>query len=114
MPKSVSIIMLINVAIIALSLLLGFCVIKISIDQWFPDADSDIMSMKDRVLVATVGVITLICAGMFVLTIIYDNVNSIRTTETDNMLLRMLMLIIANTFMAFAYYQHFRVARLMD
>ena len=110
--KVVPLIMLINVAIIVLALILGHTVIRISVDQWFQNNDSDVMTLKDKVLVTLTLLITVTCVGVFVLTIIYNNVKSIRTTESDNMLLRMLMLIIANTFMAFAYYQHFQVTQL--
>jgi len=106
----VSWIMIVNVIVIVLSLIIGFSVIKCSIDQWFQNDSSDIMSIKDKLLIASVVLITIICAGIFVLTIIYNNINSVRTTELDNMRLRMLMLILANTYMAYAYYQHFQIA----
>ena len=108
--NSVPWIMVVNVIVIALSLILGFSVIKCSIDQWFQNDSSDIMSIKDKLLIASVVLITIICAGIFVLTIINNNINSVRTTELDNMRLRMLMLILANTYMAYAYYQHFQIA----
>lgn len=106
----VSWIMIVNVIVIVLSLIIGFSVIKCSIDQWFQNDSSDIMSIKDKLLIASVVLITIICAGIFVLTIINNNINSVRTTELDNMRLRMLMLILANTYMAYAYYQHFQIA----
>jgi len=109
-----SLIMLVNVAVAVLSLVLGSCVIKISVDQWFQNDNSDIMSAKDKVLVTIVVLITVICAGVFVCTIVNNNFHSIRVTESDNMLLRMLMLIIANTFMAFAYYQHFQAMQFIE
>lgn len=106
----VSWIMVVNVIVIVLSLIIGFSVIKCSIDQWFQNDNSDIMSIKDKLLILSVVLITIICAGIFVLTIINNNINSVRTTETDNMRLRMLMLMLANTYMAYAYYQHFQIA----
>ena len=106
----VSWIMIVNVIVIVLSLIIGFSVIKCSIDQWFQNDNSDIMSRKDKLLITSVVLITIICAGIFVLTIINNNINSVRTTELDNMRLRMLMLILANTYMAYAYYQHFQIA----
>ena len=106
----VSWIMIVNVIVIVLSLIIGFSVIKCSIDQWFQNDSSDIMSIKDKLLIASVVLITIICAGIFVLTIINNNINSVRTTELDSMRLRMLMLILANTYMAYAYYQHFQIA----
>ena len=106
----VSWIMIVNIIVIVLSLIIGFSVIKCSIDQWFQNDSSDIMSIKDKLLIASVVLITIICAGIFVLTIINNNINSVRTTELDNMRLRMLMLILANTYMAYAYYQHFQIA----
>ena len=106
----VSWIMIVNVIVIVLSLIIGFSVIKCSVDQWFQNDSSDIMSIKDKLLIASVVLITIICAGIFVLTIINNNINSVRTTELDNMRLRMLMLILANTYMAYAYYQHFQIA----
>ena len=106
----VSWIMIVNVIVIVLSLIIGFSVIKCSIDQWFQNDNSDIMSTKDKLLITSVVLITIICAGIFVLTIINNNINSVRTTELDNMRLRMLMLILANTYMAYAYYQHFQIA----
>ena len=112
--KFIPVIMLINAALIILSLILGFSVIKIHIDQWFQSNDSDIMSTKDKVLLITVLLITIICAGIFILTIVYNNIHAIRVSELDNMLLRTLMIIIANTFMSFAYYQHFQVAQLIE
>ena len=108
--NSVPWIMVVNVIVIALSLILGFSVIKCSIDQWFQKDNSDIMSIKDKILIIFVILITIICAGIFVLTIIDNNINSVRTTEIDNMRLRMLMLMLANTYMAYAYYQHFQIA----
>ncbi len=108
--KLVSWIMIVNVVVIALSLIIGFGVIKCSIDQWFQNGISDIMSTKDKILIVSVALITIICAGIFVLTIINNNINSVRTTEADNMRLRMLMLMIANTYMAYAYYQNFQIA----
>ena len=108
--NSVPWIMVVNVIVIALSLILGFSVIKCSIDQWFQNDNSDIMPTKDKLLITSVVLITIICAGIFVLTIINNNINSVRTTELDNMRLRMLMLILANTYMAYAYYQHFQIA----
>ena len=106
--------MIANVAIIVLALILGSCVIKISVDQWFPNGDSDIMSTKDKVLLTIVVLTTLICASIFVLTIVNNNINSIKTGELDNMRLRVLMIVIANTFMAFSYYQHFQVVRFIE
>ena len=106
----VSWIMIVNVIVIVLSLIIGFSVIKCSIDQWFQNDNSDIMSTKDKLLITSVVLITIICAGIFVLTIINNNINSVRTTELDSMRLRMLMLILANTYMAYAYYQHFQIA----
>lgn len=106
--------MVANVAIFVLALILEFCVIKISVDQWFPDGDSDIMSIKDKVLLTIVVLITLICAGIFVLTIVNNNINAIRVSESDNMRLRALMLVIANAFMAFSYYQHFQVVKFIE
>ncbi len=108
--NSVPWIMVVNVIVIALSLILGFSVIKCSIDQWFQKDNSDIMSIKDKILIIFVILITIICAGIFVLTIIDNNIGSVRTTEIDNMRLRMLMLMLANTYMAYAYYQHFQIA----
>lgn len=113
-PKFISTIMLSNVIIIVLSLIIGFCVIRISVAQWFPNDSSDIMSTKDKCLVAIVVLITFICSGIFVFTIVNNNVNSIRVNESDNVLLRILMFIMANTFMAFAYWQHFQVVRFIE
>lgn len=109
-----ALLMIANAVIIVLAVILGFCVIKISVDQWFPNGSSDIMSTKDKVLVTIVALITLICAGIFVLTIVNNNINSIRTGELDNMRLRVLVLVIANTFMAFSYYQHFQVVKFTE
>ena len=107
--KIVPWIMIVNVVVIVLSVVIGFGVLKLSVDNWFQNDDSDIMSNRDKILVVSVGVITLICAGTFVFTIIYNNMNAVNTTEADNMQLRMLMLLIANSWMAFAYYQHFQI-----
>ena len=49
--NSVPWIMVVNVIVIALSLILGFSVIKCSIDQWFQKDNSDIMSIKDKILI---------------------------------------------------------------
>lgn len=111
-PQSTSILMLANFIIIVLSLIIGCSVINVSIDQWFPKNNSGIMLTKDKVLTAIVVLITMICAGIFVLTILYDNMNFI-TDESDTMFLRMLMLIMANSYMAYAYYQHFQVVKLI-
>lgn len=113
-PNFITIIMCINIIFGVLALILGFCVIKVSIDQWFPNGDGDVVTVKDRVLIIIVFVITFICGGLFVLTIINNNINSIRVEEFDNIKLRILMLIMANTYISFAYYQHFQVVNLIE
>jgi len=115
-PKLVSVLTTISSVIVFVSLIIGFAVIDVSVDQWFPDADatSGMMSIKDRILLVAAMLITLGCMGIFILTILYNNINAIRTTETDNMFLRMLLLITANTIMAFAYYQHFKVLKMRE
>ena len=69
------------------------------------------MAMKDRILVVIVFLISMLCVGAFVLTIICNNINAVNVTEVDNMKLRFLLLTMANSCMAFAYYQHFRVLK---
>ena len=102
--------MWINAIIVVVAIVIGFGVIQISIDQWFSNSDGDIMTMKDRILIAIVFCITAICGGIFVLTIVSNNISGTPIGVFDNMKLDMLMCILANTYVAFAYYQHFRVA----
>ena len=94
---------------IVFAIVLGWGVLKISIDQWFSGDDGDIMSIKDRFLIFIMVAISLICGGIFVLTIVRNNIDSIRVTEIDNIMLRILMLILANSYVSYAYYQHFQV-----
>ena len=101
--KLVTWIMIANIVVIALALIIGFSVVKLTVNDWFQNDRSDIMSTKDKTLIVSVALITVICMGLFMLTIIYNNINAVNTTEADNMRLRMLMLMIANTYMAFAY-----------
>ena len=110
-PTFMAAIMWISAIVIFLALIIGFGFIKITVDQWFQDGDSDKMSMKDRILVVIVFLISVVCIGAFVLTIIWSNMNAVNVTEVDNMKLRFLLLTIANSYMAFAYYQHFQVLK---
>ena len=110
-PEMFLFIMIVNAAIILLSIIIGLYVIKVSVAQWFPYGDSDLMVKKDMILIMIAVLIALICGGVFVFTIINNNFSATETTEFDNMLLRMLMLIMANDFMAFSYYQHFQVIK---
>lgn len=110
-PKFASTLVIVSYFIISVSIIIGFAVINVSVDQWFKDTTSDMMSIKDRILLVAVILITLGCCGIFILTIVYNNINSIRVTETDNMFLRIPLLIMGNTFMAYAYYQHYQVVK---
>ena len=109
-PDFVTTVMWINAIIVVVAIVVGFGVVQISIDQWFPDGDGDVMTMKDRILIAIVVFITLICGGLFVLTILNNNISGTPIGIFENIKLDMLMCILANTYVAFAYYQHFRVA----
>ena len=110
-PTFMTVIIWISAIVIFLALIIGFGFIKITVNQWFPDGDSDKMSMKDRILVVIVFLISVVCIGAFVLTIIWNNMNAVNVTEVDNMKLRFLLLTIANSYMTFAYYQHFQVLK---
>lgn len=112
-PNFITITMWVNAIIIVIALIVGFGVIQISVDQWFPDGDGDMMAMKDRILVAIVVCITIVCGGMFILTIVNNNISLTPVEVFDNVKLDMLMCILANTYVAFAYFQHFRVATLI-
>lgn len=110
-PTFMTAIMWISAIVSILALIIGFGFIKITVNQWFPDGDSDKMAMKDRILVVIVFLISMLCVGAFVLTIIWNNINAVNVTEVDNMKLRFLLLTMANAYMAFAYYQHFQVLK---
>lgn len=110
-PTFMTAIMWISAIVSILALIIGFGFIKITVDQWFPDGDSDKMAMKDRILVVIMFLISMLCVGAFVLTIIWNNINAVNVTEVDNMKLRFLLLTMANAYMAFAYYQHFQVLK---
>ena len=112
-PKYINTIMLVNMFFIVFAIVLGWGVLKISIDQWFSGDDGDIMSIKDRFLIFIMVAISLICGGIFVLTIVRNNIDSIRVTEIDNIMLRILMLILANSYVSYAYYQHFQVLNIL-
>ena len=109
-PNFITPMMWVNAIIVVVAIVVGFGVIQISIDQWFSDGDGDIVTMRDRILIAIVLFITAICGGIFVLTIVSNNISGTPIGVFDNMKLDMLMCILANTYVAFAYYQHFRVA----
>ena len=109
-PDFITTIIWINAIIVVIAIVVGFGVIQISIDQWFPDGDGDVMTMKDRILVAIAFFITVICGGIFVLTILNNNISGTPIGVFENIKLDMLMCILADTYVAFAYYQHFCVA----
>ena len=109
-PDFITPMMWINAIIVVVAIVVGFGVIQISIDQWFSNSDGDIMTMKDRILIAIVLCITAICGGIFVLTIVNNNISSTPTGIFDNTKLDILMCVLANTYVAYAYYQHFCVA----
>ena len=109
-PDFITTIIWINAIIVVIAIVVGFGVIQISIDQWFPDGDGDVMTMKDRILIAIAVFITLICGGLFVLTILDYNLRGAPIQIFENIKLDMLMCILADTYVAFAYYQHFCVA----
>ena len=107
----IALIMLINFVLVVFEILLGGCFIKISIDQWFPGGEDDFMTKKDKCLVIIAFAITLLCIGLFISTILYNNINSVRVEALDNIKLQMLMFILANTYAAFYYFQCFQVFR---
>ena len=109
-PDFVTTVMWINAIIVVVAIVVGFGVVQISIDQWFPDGDGDVMTMKDRILIAIVVFITLICGGLFVLAILNNNISGTPIGIFENIKLDMLMCILADMYVAFAYYQHFCVA----
>ncbi len=108
-PDFITPIIWINAIIVVVAIVVGFGVIQISIDQWFSNSDGDIMTMKDRILVAIAFFITVICGGIFVLTILDNNIRGTQIGIFENIKLDMLMCILADTYVAFAYYQHFCV-----
>ncbi len=112
-PNFITPVMWVNAIIVVVAIVVGFGVIQVSIDQWFSDGDGDIIAIKDRILIAIVFFITVICGGIFVLTIVSNNISGTPIGVFENIKLDMLMCILADTYVAFAYYQHFRVARLM-
>ena len=75
-PTFMTVIMWISAIAIFLALIIGFGFIKITVNQWFPDGDGDKMSMKDRILVVIVFLISMVCIGALVLTIIWNNINA--------------------------------------
>jgi hypothetical protein len=109
-PNFITPMMWVNAIIVVVAIVVGFGVIQISIDQWFSNSDGDIMTMKDRILIAIVLCITAICGGIFVLTIVNNNISSTPIGIFDNTKLDILMCVLANTYVAYAYYQHFCVA----
>ena len=109
-PDFITTIIWINAIIVVVAIIVGFGVIQISIDQWFSNGDGDMMTMKDRILVAIAFFITVICGGIFVLTILNNNISGTPIGVFENIKLDMLMCILADTYVAFAYYQHFCVA----
>ena len=109
-PDFVTTVMWINAIIVVIAIVVGFGVIQISIDQWFSNGDGDMMTMNDRILVAIAFFITVICGGIFVLTILNNNISGTPIGVFENIKLDMLMCILADTYVAFAYYQHFCVA----
>ena len=111
LPHSINVIIAINLLFILASIIIGFCVIKVSIDQWFDNGGSDILDMKDRVLIWIELVISIICCGLFICTIVQNNINGIAVTEIDNIKLRMLLLIMANSYVAYAFFQSFQVIK---
>ncbi len=108
-PNFITPVMWVNAIIVVVAIVVGFGVIQVSIDQWFSDADGDIIAIKDRILIAIAFFITAICGGIFVLTIVSHNISGTPIGVFENIKLDMLMCILADTYVAFAYYQHFRV-----
>ncbi len=106
-----SILELSNGAFILISVIVAFAYIKISIDQWFPDNDDDMMSIKDRIILIISIITAVICGGLFIITIIYNNLTAQITSKIDNMRLTMLLLTMFNTFVAYAYYQYYQVLK---
>jgi hypothetical protein len=107
----VTIMMWVSAILISLSLMIGVVYIKISVDQWFVDGDGDRMALKDRIWVGMLFLINVVCICIFVVTIIKNNSTAAEVTELDNMKLRFLLLVIANSWMSFAYYQHYQVLK---
>ena len=105
----ITLVMLVNLVLVVFEILLGGCFIKISINQWFPDGEDDFMTKKDKFLVIIAVAITVLCVGLFISTILHNNINSIRVEALDNMKLRILMFILANTYTSFYYFQCFQV-----
>lgn len=110
-PSWVNIPLIANNCLFILELILGFFVIKVPIDQWFSNDDSDIMSEKDRILIIAVIGITAVCVGLYLIPSLYRNINAIRATERDNMKMKMLTDIVINTIASFVFYQDYQVLK---
>ena len=111
---TVHIALVINAIFIILTLIVGFCVVKISVDQWFLNSKNDRMSLKDRVLVVVALVITVICCVLFIVQVVYCNINKIEPTEFGDIISCACMFTMANTWVSFAYYQHYQVAKFLE
>lgn len=96
---------------ILISIILSFAYIKIPIDDWFSDTDSDIMSLKNRIILTVSVIFVVLCGIIFVFTIIYNNLTEHIATDLDNMRLSSLLLIMFNTFVSYAYYQNYQALK---
>ncbi|MBR2024807.1 MAG: hypothetical protein IKA02_03240 [Clostridia bacterium] len=101
----------VNGAFILISAIVSFVYIEISVNEWFSDDDNDMMSIKDRVILAITICMAVTCGVLFIGTIIYNNATAQAVSKIDNMRLTTLILSMFNTFVAYAYYQNYQVLK---
>ena len=107
-PDYVAPMMIANGLIILVALIIGFGVVRISIEQWFPETGG-LVPQKDRILLSIYVAVDLICMVTFMLNVSYRWLFGIKPPNAPSFL----HMIVINSLVSFAYYQHFRVARFM-
>lgn len=93
------------------ALIVGGCIVKISVDHWFSENSGDTMDLKDKILVFLLISLTVLCIALFVFTVLYHNLLGLSATALDNMGLRLLILFLANIYTSYAFYQQYCIIR---
>lgn len=109
LPAFVNCLLTINFIFVFISVVIGVFFIKISVDKWFSKYDGNYICNLDKFLIIATVVISIIAGGIFIFTILSNNINEIKTTEIDNNKLRMLLLIMFNSYISFSFYQQSQV-----
>ena len=107
--RGVNILMLLNVIVIGAIIIIGCTYIDMSIDKFYSWYNNDGLPTKEKFFICLELLITGICMMAFIFIILRHNLQGVDLVDWEDMQLKMLGLIISNSWIWYVSYQAYHV-----